>query len=338
VRECRVEFTGGFGQGIASLDEAWGSISGGEVFGYRPGMGGYPGLYDQSAMKAKERDHIVTLLRSMDRATLKALLEPLSFREKAVLCLRYGLDPIELRNPEQIAEKLGIPVSDVHARMRQIEDRMLTTRVRRPSRESVAVVTDAVEKCSKLNPQLLTHLKTHTSDLRKLHWDVFEHLVGEFLASSGFEDIRLVGRDPSTSADIAALFVVPKIGTRIRYFIEVKQWHNKVGIRVIDEILGAMLSERDRFGWTVGMLVAPECVRDFRKFKTHAEIERKGLFIKQEQDILQWLANYQPDREGLWLPTPKRSMRVANEVAGATAGGPHQLAMRSRMGARVAQF
>jgi hypothetical protein len=131
---------------------------------------------------------------------------------------------------------------------------------------------------------------------------------------------------------------VPKIGTRIRYFIEVKQWHNKVGIRVIDEILGAMLSERDSFGWTVGMLVAPECVRDFRKFKTHAEIERKGVFIKQQQDILQWLADYQPNGEGLWLPTPKRSMREANEITGANAGGPRQSAMRSRRATRVAQF
>src|SRR5262249_45987360 len=153
--------------------------------------------------------------------------------------------------------------------------------------------------------------KANTADLEKVRWDVFEHVVGEFLAFSGFQDIQLVGRDDSTSADIAAVFVVPKIGTTIRYFIEVKQWRGRLGVRVIDEILGGMVGERDKFGWAVGMLVAPGGVSNFRKFKRNGEIEMKGVFVKQKQDVLKWLNDYRPSKDGLWLPNPERRIKAS---------------------------
>ena len=181
--------------------------------------------------------------------------------------------------------------------------------VRTPSREAVAVVSEAVERCRALTPELMRHLKSNTGDLRKVPWDIFEHIVGEFLACSGFREIQLVGRDQSTSADIAALYVVPKLGTKIRYFIEVKQWRDRVGVRVIDEILGAMIGEREKFGWTVGMLVAPGGIRDFRKFESKGELEAKGIFVKHKHDILQWLKDYRPNKEGLWLPKPERRIQ-----------------------------
>ena len=264
-------------------------------------------------MKAAERDRLIALLKSLDRATLDEVTAGLTWREKAVVSQRFGLN-LDLGpqlSYQQIAKKYGVPIAKVYAIDRKARRALA---VRTPSREAVAVVSEAVERCRALTPELMRHLKSNTGDLRKVPWDVFEHIVGEFLASSGFREIQLVGRDQSTSADIAALYVVPKLGTKIRYFIEVKQWRDRVGVRVIDEILGAMIGEREKFGWTVGMLVAPGGIRDFRKFESEFELEAKGVFVKHRRDILQWLKDYRPNKGGLWLPKPERRIQKANDV------------------------
>jgi Restriction endonuclease/Sigma-70, region 4 len=252
-------------------------------------------------VKAAQRDRLIALLKSLDRATLDEVTSGLTWREKAVLSQRFGLELLPRRTPEQIAKEFGLTI----ARIRKIQ-RIAYAKLRPPSRQAVAVVSEAVEQCKTLTPELMRHLKSNIGDLRKVRWDVFEHVVGEYLAYSGFRDIKLVGRDQSTSADIAALYVVPKLGTKIRYFIEVKQWRNRVGVRVIDEILGAMIGEREKFGWMVGMLVAPGGIRDFRKFESEGELEAKGIVVKQKHDILDWLKDYRPNKEGLWLPKPDR--------------------------------
>lgn len=79
--------------------------------------------------------------------------------------------------------------------------------------------------------------------------------MGEFLASRGFHDVRLVGRDPKTSADIYAATYGP-LGDKIRFLIEVKRHRSAVGIQVINEVLGAMITERDQFGWHAGLIVS----------------------------------------------------------------------------------
>ena len=265
-------------------------------------------------MKAAERDSLIALLKSLDRATLDELTAGLTWREKAVVSQRFGLDLVPRLSYQQIAKKYGVPIAKVHAIDRKARRAFYAKAVRTPSREAVAVVSEAVERCRALTPELMRHLKSNTGDLRKVPWDIFEHIVGEFLACSGFREIQLVGRDQSTSADIAALYVVPKLGTKIRYFIEVKQWRDRVGVRVIDEILGAMIGEREKFGWTVGMLVAPGGVRNFRKFESEFELEAKGIFVKHRRDILQWLKDYRPNKGGLWLPKPERRIQKANDV------------------------
>ncbi|PYV75832.1 MAG: hypothetical protein DMG96_15975 [Acidobacteria bacterium] len=260
-------------------------------------------------MKAAERERLIALLKSLDRATLDEVTARLTWREKAVLSQRHGLNLVPRLSPEQIAKEYGVPIAKVYAIIRKARRALYAKVVRTPSREAVAVVSEAVEQCRALTPELMRHLKSNTGDLRKVPWDIFEHIVGEFLAYSGFREIQLVGRDQSTSADIAALYVVPKLGTKIRYFIEVKQWRDRGGVRVIDETLGAMIGEREKFGWTVGMLVAPGGIRDFRKFESKGELEAKGIFVKHKHDILQWLKDYRPNKEGLWLPKPERRIQ-----------------------------
>jgi DNA-binding CsgD family transcriptional regulator len=164
-------------------------------------------------------------------------------------------------------------------------------------------LVDIIETVSKLTPSLISHLQSHTTDLGKLPWDVFEHLVAEFFASWEFVDVRLVGRNSSTSADIFAARKIAPIGTLIKYFIEVKRWNKKVGVNVIDHVYGAMINEKPKFGWHAGMIVSLVGFKDFKKY-TREAVVNMGIELKDRNDLLRWLKEYQPNRHGLWLPNP----------------------------------
>jgi len=95
----------------------------------------------------------------------------------------------------------------------------------------------------------MQHLRKHSDDLSYLQPHVFEQLVAELLAAVGWDDVRLVGRDPTTSADILAGYFNPTSGLRVRVFVETKRWRARIGVEVFNAVLGAMISERDTFGW-----------------------------------------------------------------------------------------
>ena len=198
------------------------------------------------------------------------------------------------RSFEYIEETLSKPINE------------LLTQIR-PFRSPPAKLVDVVAAAETLTPDLIAHLKSHNDDLDKLQWDVFEHLVGEFLATRGFQDVRLVGRDPKTSADIYAAATYDPLGVKLRFFIEVKRNRNAVGIQVINGVLGAMITERDQFGWHAGLIVSTGGFRRVRKY-TPLELSLRGIEMKDKKDLLMWLEDYQPDKNGLWLPNPQRVM------------------------------
>lgn len=113
-----------------------------------------------------------------------------------------------------------------------------------------------IESFKKLEPSLIAHLQRHNDDLIKIHPTVFEHLIAEFLASRGFTDVRLVGRNPKTSADIFAMHFNRGLNIPQAYFIELKRWKEKIGIQVIDEVWGALFTERPRYGWHAAIIVS----------------------------------------------------------------------------------
>jgi DNA-binding CsgD family transcriptional regulator len=260
------------------------------------------------------------------RRQTEAAISRLTPREQLVLRLRFGLGEFDTHKYNQIAEQLGISSQTV----RRIETgafRKLRSPTLRHEEEKQGVAagtenTDAIksvlypalqaqdvmEGVRALSPELIEYLKLHASELDKLPWEVFEHLVGEFLAAHGFEDVRLVGRDPSTSADIYAAKLVPPLANGLRLFVEVKRWNNGVGIEAINEVLGALISERPRYGWNAAMVVAKCGFRNFRKF-TLPELSLMNLELREKADLLKWLQNYSPNKNGLWLPSPERTMR-----------------------------
>jgi HJR/Mrr/RecB family endonuclease len=161
---------------------------------------------------------------------------------------------------------------------------------------------EVVETIKSLTPDLIHHLKQNEDDFQKLKPTVFEHLVGELLLQRGFDEVKLVGQDAKTSADILAVKKVHEIDDEVRYFVEVKRWKKKIGIEVINQVYGAMLSEREDYGWNAAMIVSLVGSKNLRKMNSE-KLKSLNVTLKQKDDLLHWLKEYEPKGSGLWLPT-----------------------------------
>jgi DNA-directed RNA polymerase specialized sigma24 family protein len=218
-------------------------------------------------------------------------------------------------SPAEIAQESGIPLKTVYRLLRKMQGSLLEESlseiqsIKKLEKESgnnkitSLELIQVIETVKKLTPGLIAHLQSHESDLERLRWDVFEHLVAEFLASGGFHDVRLVGRNPQTSADIFAAHFIDFIGMKVRYFIEVKRWKKKVGVNIIDQVYGAMVNEREKFGWHAAMIVSLVGYKDFEKYDRQS-LALKGIVLKDRDDLLMWLRGYKRNSNGLWLPEP----------------------------------
>ncbi|MBI1904528.1 MAG: restriction endonuclease [Planctomycetia bacterium] len=164
-------------------------------------------------------------------------------------------------------------------------------------------VTSVIEDAAQLTPYLISHLKDRPSDLRNLPWAVFEHLIAEFFSSWGYEGVRIVGRNPRTGADIVAMRKPDSAGVKVRYFIEVKRWRNRVGVQVIDRVLGAILGEKHKHGYHLGMIVSLAGYSEMKKY-TPSELTLLGIELRDGSHVNEWLREYRFNRKGLWLPNP----------------------------------
>jgi HJR/Mrr/RecB family endonuclease len=279
----------------------------GAIFGVRHGAPWPPPPPDSSVALA------------LTEAT-NSVLVTLSPREEVVIKLRFGLGPDGRSHTlKEVANKFDVSIY----RVRQIEAKALR-KLRHPARARLFGVfldetrswsggvqpppvelTPVVETITKLTPGLIAHLKRHEDDLTKIHWRVFEHLVAEFFASRGFKDVSLVGTNAATAADIYAALYIDQIGIEHRYFIEVKRWKHKVGIEVVDRVYGALISERERFGWHAAIIVSAIGFKDMEKW-TPYQLRMKGVELKDRDDLLRWLRDYEQKESGLWLPNPPK--------------------------------
>lgn len=285
----------------------------GSVFGVRPGA--------SSLVFPREYEAVVT------QAVETALLT-LTPREEKVIRMRLGLTATAQDCSQQhIANYFGVS----RYRIRKIESKALR-KLRHPSRSSglkvflespqeelrkflaqrsspqrLTELVPVIEKIKHLEPSLITHLQQHNDDLLKINPILFEHLFAEFLAASGFDDVRLVGRNARTSADIFAAKLILGAEIPIKLFVEVKRWKESIGIEVINQVLGAFMGERERFGWNAALVVTVGGFSDFKKW-TREELELKGLYLKDRCDLLRYLDGYKQHANGLWLPNPRTDL------------------------------
>lgn len=251
--------------------------------------------------------------------TFMKVLGTLTPKEETVIRMRFGIGVDRSHTLKEVGRHLTI----TGERVRQIEVKALR-KLRHPARLSAilsisdslklsdkhhAEILPIIETINQLTPELIAHLKKKSSDLNKLHWSVFEHLVAEFFASWGFDEVKLVGRSKETSADIFAAYVINPAGIKQKLFIEVKKWKTKIGIEVINQVLGAMISERERFGWHAAMIVTVVGYKDLEKW-TRQELAYKGVDLKDKEDLTMWLNDYEHHKGGLWLPKPTMELNL----------------------------
>ncbi|QEI39677.1 hypothetical protein BMF77_00230 [Dolichospermum sp. UHCC 0315A] len=226
-------------------------------------------------------------------------------KHRDIYRLRTGMDDGRIKTFSEIAYIFDLSTSTTRIYYKKAEKKILAILSEKVSNHETIIidVSDVVEKAKKLTPYLIQHLKNNEEDLRKLHWQVFEHLVAEFFASWGYEDVRIVGRNSQTGADIIAIHREDKSGVKIRYFIEVKRWKDHVGVEVIDRVIGSILAERSKFGWHLGMIVTVADFTVMQKY-TPLQLSMLGIELRNGSDVRKWLQEYKFYKQGLWLPEP----------------------------------
>jgi hypothetical protein len=230
---------------------------------------------------------------------------PLPPRQRDIYRLRTGMDDGRVKTAREVAFIFDISESTVSREYKKAEQKVLEILTQQQFEHEIASidVSDVIEKAQELTPYLITYLKNHEDDLRKLPWQVFEHLIAEFFASWGYEDIRIVGRNSQTAADIIAMRKPDASGVKIRYFIEVKRWKKRVGVEIVDRVIGALLAEREKFGWHLGMIVTIANFKKMGKYKP-SQLSMLGIELRDGDDVRCWLKDYQFHQKGLWLPNP----------------------------------
>lgn len=246
---------------------------------------------------------------------LRVALQELTSEHRNLILEYYsaeGSDKIAFRN--DLARRLGVSVETLRVRAYRIRlalqntvDNCLEKMAGAATTRRIAELIPVIEQVKQLQPSLISHLKQNHDDLLKISPLLFEHLFAEFLAEQSFDDVRLVGRNPHTSADIYAARHLVGPNIPIRLFVEVKRWKTKIGIEVINQVLGAYLGERERFGWNAALIVTVGGFRDFDKW-SREELALKGLFLRDRNDLLRYLEGYKQHPSGLWLPNPRTDL------------------------------
>ncbi len=256
------------------------------------------------------------------------IIQALTPREAQVLTLYWGAGETHPISRDHIASLFNVTSARIgqiiskgsrklYGRRRALEK--ITERDRESDGDSVdelpLEIRDVVTAVRALTPELMRHLKAFSDDITKLPPRIFEEVVGELFARYGYR-IALVGTNPATSADIIAVSKPDALGINQRYFVEIKRWREKIGVQVIDQVFGAVLSEREVFGWTGAIIVSSVGFRQFYKY-SRTQLLTKGIHLRDRDDLLRWLADYEPHKSGLWLPRRKLATTGPSRIIGA---------------------
>jgi len=241
-------------------------------------------------------EDIINKLAKNSRDELSDIIAKLNERSRLVIALKYDE---ELSNKE-ISKVIGAPEDKTIEYIEYAVKKILTHPPFNKYVERVELY-EVIEAVKFITPELIQYLKGKENDLENLPPEIFEELIAELLCQRGFSDVKHVGRDIATSADIYAAYNIDAIGEQVKYFVEVKRWKDKVGIQVINQVYGAMLIEQPDFGWTAAMLVSLSGYKEFKKIDRHM-LDKRNVILKDRNDISLWIDEYIPNKDGLWLP------------------------------------
>jgi hypothetical protein len=189
-------------------------------------------------------------------------------------------------------------IQDLHSRLSNMSQVPETFEEDGSPAVAAAVSWTQVDK--ELTPFVMSHFKNSPGDLTSVDPLLFEKIIAEYFASIECR-VELLGQNPKTGADILAVRTDDAVGLEIRYMIEVKRWKQKVGIEVIDRVLGTLTREKPTFGWNIGLIVSLAGFKNFRA--TDAEsLKKLGVYLKGKEEVLDYLRSYKPRPDGgLWI-------------------------------------
>jgi hypothetical protein len=215
----------------------------------------------------------------------------------------------DLGDCEDLVARLNDPSEenyDVRALIQDLHQRLITLSAAPETFEEDGspATADAVnwhEIEKELTPYVMAHFKNSPDDLSSVDPLLFEKIIAEYFASIDCS-VKLLGQNPKTGADILAVRTDDTVGLEIRYMIEVKRWKHKVGIEVIDRVLGTMTREKPSLGWNIGIIVSLAGFKEFRNTNVES-LRNLGIYLKGKKEIVDYLRSYTPRPDGgLWLP------------------------------------
>ncbi|MBU1357019.1 MAG: restriction endonuclease [Candidatus Edwardsbacteria bacterium] len=252
------------------------------------------------------------------RNEIEKVLSTLSKREESIIRLRFGLNDGVPRTLAEVGIIFNVSASTV--RNNEIKAlnklRLLSYRLDKfdniltnPETKELSnkldeeteklFTSDILASIKEITPELIKYLKYNVNSISNMNPETFEKLIAELLSSLGFIT-KHVGRSYETSADICAIYNIKQTNLPDRCYVEVKRWKDKIGIGVIQTVLGAMVLEREKWGWTGGMIVTVKGMKNIKKIK-RSELEYKNIYIKEKEDIYEWLKGYKKCENGLLL-------------------------------------
>jgi cold shock protein len=147
--------------------------------------------------------------------------------------------------------------------------------------------------------KLLDILKRNPQLMHSLPGNVFEELIAEVLASLGFADISLRVTTEFGEVDILG-YTKDHFGSRIAYLFELKQLgksRRHVALKEVTRLFGIREGLRQRLGLAQGVFVTTTDYTD--PAREMGEIH--ALSLKSYDDLVDWLEEYKPNPNGLYL-------------------------------------
>ena len=243
-------------------------------------------------------EHVESALRSANQETMRdavgKLLSTLTYREREVLKLRYGIGDNYTYTQAEVARifkfsqstaarveyraigKLMHPV-----RLNMLQRMLGWVSLEPPSRP----VIEAVRLCSE---EVIAYLAKHPDRLRQMSSRDFERIVAEIFDGYGFQ-VELTQRTRDGGRDIVAL-TRDGLGLSTKYIVECKRYAEHVPVRVelVRSLYGVKQAERADHAI---LATTSYFTRDAEKFCRAPEVW--NLHLRDFDAITEWLRNYE---------------------------------------------
>lgn len=261
------------GANLQGADLRWAAIGGADLCGAN--LDGARLTEESDSKKAKGSFLDLALCRGL--GSVKGVDLP-AYLDRAFHFAHRTDTPDAAKNPEFVARTL-----ETIKALRQLES----------SEEPPHRLVEAVDI---LSVQLIDYLKRHPHELYGIPPNIFEEVVGEVLASYGWQ-VDLTPKSKDGGYDIFAISPTTAPETEASWIIECKRYapHRPVGVDIVRALYGSNLLNRGDQGAGMKMLATTSYFTAGAKaFKA----SRYDLALRDYEGILDWLNTYRPSPNG----------------------------------------